>query len=273
MACSSPWRAPGTAAARAGPTRRNLLAAAVVGALLLLGGNGLVSVGEQHIDSGFAALLVATVPVWMVLVDAGLNRTRVSAALAAGLLLGTAGVAVLVGGPGGRVDVAAAALVLVASVSWALGSVWSRTAPMPAHPMVATAYEMLAGGVLLVVVGAGRGEFGDLHLAGVSGRSLLGLGWLIGPGSLLAFTAYVYALRTLPTDVVATYAFVNPVVAVALGAVLLGESLSLGLLVGGGIVVAAVAVILRARVGRRPPGSSPADEPGGAGRPGQRAAA
>jgi drug/metabolite transporter (DMT)-like permease len=229
-------------------TRAHILPAFVVGGLLLVGGNGLLSVGEQHLDSGVAALVVATVPVWMVVIDALTGRLRIRGPLVLGLLFGTAGVALLVGGPGsGRLDLAAVILVLVASIFWAVGSIYSHTAALPAHPVLATAVEMLAGGFLLVLAGIARGELGDLDLGAISGRSIIGLLWLIGPGAMLALSAYTYALRTLPTDTVATYAYVNPVVAVALGAALGQEPVTANLILGGAAIVISVVAILRGR--------------------------
>ncbi|MFG3251990.1 EamA family transporter [Streptomyces sp. NPDC048172] len=238
------------------PTRRQLGSVTVVAVLMLVCGNGLLSVGEVHLDSGLAALIVATVPVWMVLVNAAVTRTRITLTMVLALLLGTTGVAVLMGGPGSEVHVGAAALVVFASLCWATGSVQARRVTLPKHPLVVTALEMLVGGVVLIVLGALTGEFARLDLGAVSGRSLVGFLWLVVAGSMLAFTAYVYANATLPNDAVATYAYVNPVVAVALGALIDGEALSVNVLLGGAVIVSAVVLIvggkaLTRRLGRR----------------------
>ncbi|NUT49955.1 MAG: EamA family transporter [Saccharothrix sp.] len=226
------------------PTARHLRSTAVIGALLLLGGNGLLSVGQTGLDSGTAAIIVGTVPIWMVLVDLVAVRSRITGGTVAALVLGTAGVAVLVGGPGSAIDLGAAVVVLVASVFWAVGSVYARKAPLPAHPLVSTALEMIAGGVLLLLVGVAAGEVSRLDLAAVSTKSSVGLLWLILAGAVVGFSSYIYANATLPGDIVATYAYVNPVVAVALGVLLGDEAVGPNLLVGGGLIVGAVVAVV-----------------------------
>jgi drug/metabolite transporter (DMT)-like permease len=233
------------------PTLPQLRSVVIIGALLLVGGNGLLSVGETRLDSGLAALIVATVPVWMVVINALVTRTRITVGVVVALVLGVVGVGVLMGGPGGEVHVGAALVVLVSSAFWASGSVYARRAPLPAHPLVSTALEMIAGGVLLIVIGSAAGELGRLDLAAVSTSSLLGLLWLVFAGSMVAFSAYVYANVNLPNDLVATYAYVNPVVAVVLGALFGGESVGLNLLLGGAIIVSSVVVIVSGHALRR----------------------
>ena len=132
----------------------------------------------------------------------------------------------------------------VGAFFWATGSVYLTAADIPPNPVLSTALEMTFGGILLVVAGAATGELSDFHVASVSTTSLIGWLWLIGPGALLGFTAYAYALSTLPTATVAPYAYINPIVAVALGGALGDQPLSFGLLAGGGAVVLAVAVTL-----------------------------
>ncbi|MGP4021111.1 EamA family transporter [Saccharopolyspora sp. 5N708] len=226
------------------PTVRQLRSVLVIASLLLVGGNGLLSVGETSVDSGLAALIVATVPVWMVLINAAVTRTRITATMILALVLGTAGVGVLVGGPGARVDIGGAAIVLVGSLCWAAGSVYARRAPLPSHPLVVTSLEMIAGGVLLIIAAAVTGEFGRLDLAAISAGSIAGFLWLVVAGSMIAFTTYSYANATLPNDTVVTYAYVNPVVAVVLGALLGEETLSPNVLLGGAIIVSAVMLIV-----------------------------
>lgn len=241
------------------PTWRQVRSTVIVGALMLVGGNGLLSVGERSVNSGLAALVVATVPVWMVLINAVVTKTRVSRAVLGALALGIVGIAVLVGWPDGKISVGGVVIILIASVLWAAGTVYARGASMPANLAVMTALEMLAGGVLLYVFGAIRGEFGSLRFADVSTSSLVGLIWLIFAGSIVAFTAYVYANSTLPTDLVATYAYVNPIVAVVIGALLGQEALHLNVLVGGAIIIGSVALIVTS--GRsRSSGSKGTDE-------------
>ncbi|GAA4672910.1 EamA family transporter [Streptomyces youssoufiensis] len=245
------------------PTKLHVRSALVVAALMLVGGNGLLSVGETTVDSGLAALIVATVPVWMVLINAAVTKTRVTLTMTLALLLGTVGVGVLVGGPGADVDTGGAILVLIGSLCWAAGSVYARSASLPPHPLVVASLEMVIGGVLLVALAGVKGEFGELELANVSTESIVGFLWLVVAGSMLAFTAYGYANATLPNDTMATYAYVNPVVAVALGTLLGEEELSPNLLLGGAVIVSAVVLIVGGKaITRRikgrgaPPGDS-----------------
>jgi drug/metabolite transporter (DMT)-like permease len=235
--------------------RREWRAAVLVGGLLLLGGNGGVSWAEQRVPTGVVWLIIATIPRWMALLDRLLYRQRLAPPAVAGLVLGFGGLALLVGDPGrGRIDPLGAAVCLVAALSWSVGSLYARRAPRPARPLVGTGMEMLAGGVLLGLAGLALGEAGHLHPARVSTRSLLGLGFLIVFGSWVAFSAYVWLLRSAPTSLVSTYAYVNPVVAVLLGRLFLREAVTWRVLVAGAVIVAAVALILAAR--RIPPGDA-----------------
>jgi len=218
---------------------------AVVGTLLLAFGNGGVSYAEQTLPSGLAALLVASVPLWMALADRVINRQPIPPRGWIALVLGLAGIAVLARPSGGAV--LPVLVVLGASASWGIGSVLAGRLPAPASPLVGSAMEMLAGGIVLVVLAAATGELTRVDPAHVSEQSLLGLLYLIGPGSLIALTCYVIALRRLPTAAVSTYAYVNPIVAVSLGALFLGERPTLATLLGGAIVVVSVAILLTAR--------------------------
>jgi drug/metabolite transporter (DMT)-like permease len=243
----SPAPAPAPAQARPGTRARGSLAQwagmAVVGTMLLAFGNGGVSYAERTLPSGLAALLVASVPLWMALADQVINGRRLRPRGWAALVLGLAGIAV-VAQPHGHGAVLPVLVVLGASMSWGIGSVLAGRLPAPASPLLGSAMEMLAGGAVLVGLAVAAGQAWSGH---ASGESLLALAYLIGPGSLLALTCYVIALRRLPTSVVSTYAYVNPVVAVALGALLLGERLTVTALIGGAVVVASVALLLSSR--------------------------
>jgi len=236
-------------AARKGPgalrvDRRALLAAALVGTLLLAGGNGGVTLAEQWIPSSLAALLVAAVPLWVVLLRTG-NGDSPGRRSVLGVLLGFAGLSVLLRPGGGNGMVLVGSLVvLVASASWAVGSYWSSRLPLPRDPFVATVWEVASGGVVLLVAGLVRGEASGLDLGAVSTRSWLALAYLVVFGSLVAFTAYVWLLQNAPISLVATYAYVNPVIAVILGALLLAVPVTAAIVVGGAIVVAGVAVVV-----------------------------
>ncbi|MFI8522097.1 EamA family transporter [Streptomyces sp. NPDC085481] len=235
------WRQ-GPAALRV--NRRQLGSAAVVGLLLLVGGNGLVVLAETSVPSGLAALLIAVVPAWVVVLKAGFGE-RPSAGGVIGVLLGLGGLAVLtLPGLSGDVKVGGVVLVVIGTVCWSVGSFSSSRIPMPANPFTASAYEMIAGGVGCLGVALVRGEQHGLDLSAISGRSWAALAYLIVFGSLIAFTAYAWLLQTAPLSLVATYAYVNPVVAVALGALVLNEALSWPIVLGGVIVVAGVCLIV-----------------------------
>ena len=224
---------------------------AVVGTLLLAFGNGGVSYAEQTLPSGLAALLVASVPLWMALADWVINGQRIPLRGWIALVLGLAGIAVLAR-PSENGAVLPVLVVLGASVSWGIGSVLAGRLPAPASPLVGSAMEMLTGGIVLTGLAAASGELTHIDPAHVSTQSLLGLLYLIGPGSLLALTCYVIALRRLPTAAVSTYAYVNPVVAVSRGELLHRERPTLATLLGGAIVVLSVAMLLIRRTGRPP---------------------
>ncbi|WP_051969422.1 EamA family transporter [Kitasatospora azatica] len=225
-------------------TGRQLGSTAVVGVLLLVVGNGLLVIAEGSIPSGLAALLVAAVPLWVVLLRAVFGE-RPGWARLLGVLLGLGGLAVLsVPGISGTVSLGGVLTIMIASVSWAVGSFASARLPMPANPLVASAYEMLIGGFGCLLVALARGEERGLDLGAITTRSWLALVYLVLVGSLVGFTAYAWLLQRAPLGLVATYAYVNPVVAVFLGWLVLGEGLSLPELLGGLIVVAAVCVVV-----------------------------
>ena len=232
------------------PSRAQWRWCATAGVLLLVG-QGVVGVAERTIPSGLAALLVATVPLWLLGLDAGLNHARLGLAPLAGLLLGLVGVALLssLGGGSGPVSIVGVLTVVGAAGLWALGTMTARRGTFPASPVLATGMELLAGGVALLVLAAATGEFGSLHLSHVSARSWIALGYLTVIGSIVAFSAYGIAIRALPTATVATYAYVNPVIAVLLGALILGEQLTPAMIGGGVLVVGAVVLVVR----RSPP--------------------
>jgi drug/metabolite transporter (DMT)-like permease len=230
------------------PSRVQWRAAAIVGLLLLLGGNGGVVWAEQRVPSGLAALIVALVPLWMVLLDgAGRGWRRPPSRVLVGIGLGLVGVGLLVGpghfAGGHGVDPLGAGALVVGTLSWATGSLYARRAALPAAPLLATAMEMLAGGLGLAVAGALNGEWHRLDLATTSVESLLAVGYLIVAGSLIGFTAYVWLLRVSTPPLVATYAYVNPVVAVLLGWAILGEPVTGRTLLAAAVIIGAVVLI------------------------------
>jgi drug/metabolite transporter (DMT)-like permease len=230
-------------------TWREWRSSAIVGGLLLLGGNGFVVLSEQRIDSGIAAVIVAAVPIWMNLFDAVLRRRRPSALAIGGVAAGFLGVLVLLAPVGGvsAADPAGIGMVIFASLSWAIGSLYSRHAPMPRSGLLATGMEMLCGGVLLAIAATVTGEVGRIDLGTYSSASLLAIGYLVVFGSLVAFSSYTWLLKSAPISTVATYAYVNPIVAVALGALLLGETLEPRTLVAALLIIGAVVAMVSGR--------------------------
>jgi len=236
--------------ARYWPSRAEWIGCAIVGVLLLVA-NGAVGIGEQTVPSGLAALLVATVPLWLLGIDAVLNHARLGLAPMAGLALGLAGVGLLSGLGGGTARVSAVGVVIIlgAAAMWAFGTIMARRVSTPSSPALTSAMQLLIGGAVLLVLAAVTGEFGSFRLSGVSERSWIALGYLIVVGSIVAFSAYVIAVRMLPTATVATYAYVNPVIAVLLGTLILNEPVTPGMLAGGVLIVGAVILVVR----RSPP--------------------
>jgi drug/metabolite transporter (DMT)-like permease len=239
------------------PTRREALAALCIGTLLAAGGNGLVTIAERDVPSALAALLIASVPLWVV-VYRSISRDRVHGATLGGVVVGFVGVALLLlpGNLPEGVPLGGAVLCIVAAASWAAGTFASPRAPLPSDPLASTGWQMLLGGLVMVAIGVVAGEVGDVDASAVSGESLVAFAYLLVFGSLVAFTAYVWLLQNAPVSQVATYAYVNPVVAILLGATLLDETLTTGTLVGAAIIVASVAVIVR-REARPQAGSEP----------------
>jgi drug/metabolite transporter (DMT)-like permease len=231
------------------PTARQWGAAAIIGVALLLGGNGFVVLAEQRVPSGIAALLVATVPLWMVVLARMVLRERVRWLEWLGLVVGFGGLALLAWPSDGtqRLDPLGIGMVIFASICWASGSLYARRAPMPARPLVGVAMEMLAGGVALGIAGIASGELTDVHPERFSFESLMGLLYLIVFGSWVAFSAYVWLLRVARTSLVSTYAYVNPVVAVLLGWLILSEPVTVRTLVAGLVILVGVALIVGAR--------------------------
>jgi drug/metabolite transporter (DMT)-like permease len=214
----------------------------VFGGALFLAGHGGLAWAQQTIPSGVAALLIGSIPLWMALIDRAVFGRRLRRPAAAGLVLGFFGLAFLVDPFGaGSVDRLGAVVALLAAFAWAAGSLYSRGAPLPHRPLVAAGLAALCGGFLLLFASAVGGELGRARL---DSESLLAVGYLTVFGSLVGFTAYVWLLRAAPTSLVSTYAYVNPIVAVALGWALLGEEITLAMVVAGVAIVVSVALIL-----------------------------
>jgi len=232
------------------PTLAQWRTSLVVGALLLVGGNGMVVLAERTLPSSLAALLIASEPFWVVLLGWWwLGQPRPSGRVVLGLLVGFAGVYLLVGeqltaGAGAsHAQLGGVALVLLAAFSWAAGSIYGLRSPVPRSAVLASGMQMLAGGTLLLLLGTATGEWRGLDIGRFGLAAWLGWGYLVVFGSLVAFTAYSWLLKHAPPARVATYAYVNPVVAVLLGWAMLGEKLTGQMLVGAVVIVGSVVLI------------------------------
>ncbi len=228
------------------PTRRQLRGAAIVGLLLLAGGNGGVSWAEQFVPSGLTSLLIATVPVWVVLLTwLRPGGRRPAGRVLAGVALGLAGLALLVGP--GQLHVAVhgvgAVVVLAAALSWSVGTIYGNQTDLPEAPLMASGLEMFSGSLALTAVGLLTGEAGAVSLEAVSLRSALAFGYLIVFGSLIGFTCYSWLIRNAAPTQTATYAYVNPIVAVFLGWALADEALTGRMVLGAVVTLVGVAVI------------------------------
>lgn len=242
-------RGGGTAEPLARPKADEWRTAFIVGGLLLLGGNGMVSVAEQTIPSGIAAVIIATIPIWLSVFDAVLTRRMPSLLAIGGLLVGLVGVAILLLPSSGldAFDPVGIGILVVAAVCWASGSLYARRGPLPRSGLLGTGMQQFAGGLLLLAAGVAIGETGRFDPAAVTTSSLLGLAFLIVFGSLLAFTAYGWLLNHVAVTTVATYAYVNPVVAVALGVAFRGETLTPRSLLAAALIIGAVVAMVSGR--------------------------
>lgn len=231
------------------PTAAHWRSAFIIGTLLLLGGNGGVVLAELFIPSGVAAVLVATMPIWLALFDAVLSRRRPSGLVIGGLIAGFVGVVILLAPVAGidQLNPLGIGLVILATVSWASGSLYARRAPLPRSQLLATAIEMLAGGIVLAAAGGLLGEIGRTHVEAFSVRSLVALAYLTIFGSIVAFTAFTWLLANVPVSTAGTYAYVNPIVAVALGAIILSEPITPRTLIATVIIIGAVVAMVSGR--------------------------
>lgn len=221
----------------------------IIGGLLLFCGNGGVTWAERCVPSGLAALMIATVPLMMILLEwLWYKGPRPSAGVLAGIGLGFTGVWFLLApdltpSSSFRICLDGALALLFAAFTWSVGSVYSQRAALPASPFMATGMEMLCGGVLLLALSIGRGELGAIHWEAASLKSILAVVYLIVAGSLIGFTSYIWLLKNVGVARASTYAFVNPVVAIFLGSMLAGELLGPQILIAGGLVLSAVIFI------------------------------
>lgn len=237
------------------PKRIHWRSALIIGALLLLAGNGGVVWAEQKVPSGIASLLVAIVPLWIVLIDwLRPGGSRPTMPVVIGLLVGLAGIGLLVVGgdeTNQPIDLLGIGSLLIATVCWAIGTFYARRAPLSSSSLQTTAMEMLCGGALLLLVGTLTGEWSRLDIAKISLTSVVAVIYLIVFGALVAYTAYTYLINHAPPARAATYAYVNPVVAVFLGWLFRGEPLTIRTIIAAAIIIASV-VIITTYKGSRP---------------------
>ncbi|MGZ0079431.1 EamA family transporter [Methylomonas sp. YC3] len=243
------------------PTLRQWRSAAIVGILLLLGGNGLVCWAEQTVPSGVAALIIGAVPMFLVMADAlRPNGTRPTLRVLVGLVIGFMGIYLLVGptafSDGIPVNLPGVAALLLASLLWALGSIYSKTADLPKTALMTTGAEMLTGGFALLLVSALSEQWGVFNLAQVSVNSWLALAYLIVFGSMIGFASYAWLLQNAPIPLVATYAYVNPLVAVFLGNWFANEPLTPRVLSASVIIIGAIVFMNSARGSRAKPAAA-----------------
>lgn len=234
------------------PSRREWMSASVIAILIFVFDYGLLFWAEQRVPSGIAAVMMATIPVFMALAEIIFLRTqRLTLRLAAALLIGIGGVAILMSRSlslgGAPIDRAGAGALIIAAVSWSIASVLTRKLPLPASKLMSSGAQMLAGGVFLVLTAAALGEFRDFHPSEVSRGAWLALLYLIVAGSIIGFTAYVWLIHHESPTKVGTYAYVNPVVAVLVGYFLGGEALGLRTILGTILVLISVLVITLTR--------------------------
>ena len=231
---------------RARPTLREWRAAAIVGAALLTIGNGGVAWVETRLESGLAALIVAVIPLWFAVMDRVFFGRRLSAPAIVGLFVGFGGVALLVH-PGGGAHVLPMLALLVTTAAWAGGSLYARGAALPESPLLSASMQMLAASAFLAVAGVAKGETRAIHADTFSTKPVIAFVYLVLVGSLIAFSAYAWLLKNVRVSVVSTYAFVNPVIAVALGTVFLNETIGWSTVAAGAAIVVAVVLIVTAR--------------------------
>ncbi len=235
------------------PKKVEWRSASIIGLLLLLGGNGMLVWAEQRIPSGISALFIATVPLWMVLIDAfrpnGIRATRLTWL---GMLVGLIGTALLANpwqthtySP--ALDPFSIVVLIFAALSWSIGSLYSRKASLPKSPLMGTGMEMLVGSLGLFAFSGISGEWHQFAPAAVSLRSLAGLSYLVLFGSCIGFVAYTWLLRNAPTPLVSTYAYVNPVVAIILGSFVGHEPLESIEMISALVIIAGVVLITTAR--------------------------
>lgn len=235
-------------------TKTQVRSAAIIGILLLLGGTGLGALAQRYLDSSFAALMVSLSPIWMSTFTALRTRTKPDSKVMGALVVGLIGIGVMVGGPGsGHIALFGVALILTSSLMWSYGTVESRFLDLPRNSFLSSTIQMIAGGIALMTLSFSIGEWSELDVSTISTRSWFAFAWLVVAGSVIAYSAYMYANRTLPIEVVSTYAYVNPVLAVMLGAWIDNDPVGPNVIIGGAVILSAVVFIVSGHRTRKGP--------------------
>lgn len=232
-------------------TAKQVASAGIVGFLMLVAATAMVGVTQKHLDSSFTSLLISLAPIWMAVFTAIYLRKRPKAMVLGALVVGLIGIAIMAGGPGaGGVSILWTVVAASTTIAWALGTVASRYLDIPKNGSLSSGLQMLIGGGILIVLSAIFGEWQEFEFSAVSARSWTGLLWLVIVGSLITYTAYMYANRNLPIEIVSTYAYVNPIVAVFLGATLDNDPIGPNVLIGGTVILLAVVFIVSGHIAR-----------------------
>lgn len=235
-------------------TLRQVRSAGIIGILLLVMATAMVGVTQQYLDSSFTSLIISVAPIWMAVFTAIHLRKKPNSKIFGALVVGLIGIAIMAGGPGaGEISVFWTIVAASTTLAWSFGTVASRYMDMPKNPTVSSGLQMLIAGVVLIVLSGITGEWQQMDLGEVSSRSWSGLLWLVIVGSLMSYSAYTYANNTLPIEIVSTYAYVNPVVAVILGATLDADPVGPNVIIGGTVILLAVVFIVSGNVTRRTP--------------------
>lgn len=233
-------------------TWKQVRSAGITGVLLLVMATAVVGVTQQHLDTGYTSLIISVAPIWMAIFTAIHIRKRPNIKVLGALIVGIIGIVIMAGGPGaGEISVFWTIVAASTTLAWSFGTVASRFMDMPKHPTLSSGLQMLMGGLVLIVLSGVFGEWQEMDIEAVTTRSWTGLIWLVVVGSLISYSAYMYTNNTLPIEIVSTYAYVNPMVAVTLGATLDNDSIGPNVVIGGSVILLAVVFIVSGHVTRR----------------------
>ena len=235
-------------------TLRQVISAGIIGILMLVMATAVTGASQRHLDSSFTSLIISVTPIWMSVFTAIHLRKRPNGKVFGALVVGLIGIAIMAGGPGaGEISLLWTIIVSSTTIFWSLGTVLSRFVDLPKYPPLNSGFQMLIAGSALIIISGLFGEWQEIDFGEVTSRSWTGLLWLVMVGSLISYSAFMYANSTLPIEIVSTYAYVNPVVAVLLGATLNSEPMGPNIIIGGTVILLAVVFIVSGHVTRRGP--------------------